>query len=576
MTSLLLEDDEERTHASPAVSESILPAVYSTGTPAIPPIASDTKEDAIYSTEEEAVAPSIDQPHHGQLTPARKTILLALFCLVQFFDGASRSGIYALTTAISEDLGIKYQDSTWILNSWSLTFATFLPISGLCADLLSAKPIFTFGVALSGLANLVTSFLPNQYAFFAVRAVSGVAGAMTVPSASRLTSHMYQGDSEEDKHRRKTGLMMLGMFGSLSNSVGIILGGAFGSIPSGGQMAGWRWFFRFSAAILLPLSAVTRKMAPNTEGTLYTAPILETTTVETKPGSYKSSRFSYVVRKLDLPAVLMLLVSIVLLTLSLTLASSNTSVMSTSKAFSSPEFLVPFLLAWPLLIGFFFWESRREKGFAMIPSSIWKTGNVSLIAFIALEPLAYWITVQLPNIQRWEAVYGESTIKAALRALPSGLAAFMPAFILPRFLPRIKLRFLLMAGMTGTIVALALFAASEGRIGKWYFAFVMPAFMIGSFTNSCAVTSVNLLVIMSVPHQMAGTASAIVSVCLQIGCSVAIAIQASFLTIYSGGLEDFRNLQISYYFQIGWIVLCLVMLGVLYRNPKLPGAAGSA
>ncbi|ODO11579.1 hypothetical protein I350_00360 [Cryptococcus amylolentus CBS 6273] len=548
-------EDDQKAH-SVALSETILPAAYSTGSPTISSaVATLPQEKGEELDDIVIIAHSHEQQ---QLTLGKKKIVLVLFCMVQFFDGAGRSGIYPLTTPIMDDLSIKYQDSTWILNAYSLTFATFLPLSGLCSDLFSAKPIYTFGVALSGLTNLATSFLPDQYAFFVIRAVSGIAAAMTVPSASRLTSHMYQGDSEEDKHRRKMGLMMLGMVGGLSNSVGIILGGAFGAIPLSGQLAGWRWFFRFSAAILLPLvSSVPRHLS------------------SLEKESAPMSRLSHIVRKLDLPAVAMLLASILLLDLSLTLASSNTTLMSSSRAYSSPEFLVPFLLSWPLLIAFFLWESRREKGMAMIPSSIWKTGNVSLIAIVALEPLAYWIIVQLPYIERWESVNHESTMSAALRALPSGIAAFMPALILPKFLPRINLRFLLIAGLTGTIVALSLFTASDGRIGKWYFAFVMPAFMIGSFSNSCAVTSVNLLVIMSVPHQMAGTASAIVQVALQIGCAIAIAIQASFLTIHPGGLEDFRNLQISYYFQMGWIVLCIAMLVVMYRRPKPSAAVGS-
>ncbi|ODN84671.1 hypothetical protein, variant [Cryptococcus amylolentus CBS 6039] len=420
-------EDDQKAH-SVALSETILPAAYSTGSPTISSaVATLPQEKGEELDDIVIIAHSHEQQ---QLTLGKKKIVLVLFCMVQFFDGAGRSGIYPLTTPIMDDLSIKYQDSTWILNAYSLTFATFLPLSGLCSDLFSAKPIYTFGVALSGLTNLATSFLPDQYAFFVIRAVSGIAAAMTVPSASRLTSHMYQGDSEEDKHRRKMGLMMLGMVGGLSNSVGIILGGAFGAIPLSGQLAGWRWFFRFSAAILLPLSAITHKLSPNTQGTLYNTPSsFDTASLEKE--SAPMSRLSHIVRKLDLPAVAMLLASILLLDLSLTLASSNTTLMSSSRAYSSPEFLVPFLLSWPLLIAFFLWESRREKGMAMIPSSIWKTGNVSLIAIVALEPLAYWIIVQLPYIERWESVNHESTMSAALRALPSGIAAFMPALILP-------------------------------------------------------------------------------------------------------------------------------------------------
>lgn len=39
--------------------------------------------------------------------------------------------------------------------------------------------------------------------------------------------------------------------------------------------------------------------------------------------------------------------------------------------------------------------------------------------------------VQLPLVERWESVDGDPPLIAALRAFPSGLAAFLPALLLP-------------------------------------------------------------------------------------------------------------------------------------------------
>lgn len=42
---------------------------------------------------------------------------------------------------------------------------------------------------------------------------------------------------------------LYGMTGSIANVSGTIIAGLFELIPTNGQMAGWRWFFRVVATI---------------------------------------------------------------------------------------------------------------------------------------------------------------------------------------------------------------------------------------------------------------------------------------------------------------------------------------
>lgn len=64
--------------------------------------------------------------------------------------------------------------------SYSVTFASFLLFWGRVADLYSAKAVFAYGFLGLGAVNLVISFMPNQFAYFIFRALSGIAGAATV------------------------------------------------------------------------------------------------------------------------------------------------------------------------------------------------------------------------------------------------------------------------------------------------------------------------------------------------------------------------------------------------------------
>lgn len=60
------------------------------------------------------------------ISPARKYILFATFCLVQFLDAISSSILFSAMPALIIDLGITEGQSTWIMSAFQLTFASFL------------------------------------------------------------------------------------------------------------------------------------------------------------------------------------------------------------------------------------------------------------------------------------------------------------------------------------------------------------------------------------------------------------------------------------------------------------------
>ncbi len=118
-----------------------------------------------------------------------------------------------------------------------------------------------------------------------------------------------------------------------------------------------------------------------------------------------------------------MLFAIVLLILGLTLGASY--------GFKTAKFLVPFLLSWPILVVFFFWEARLPEGYALIPPKTWKIPNFTILIVFALGIYPWWAVNQLPLIERFLVVNGESPIIAAVRMLPQGLAALATAMVIP-------------------------------------------------------------------------------------------------------------------------------------------------
>lgn len=265
----------------------------------------------------------------------------------------------------------------------------------------SAKPVFIIGFAGLGIANLILSFMTNRFAYFVFRALSGIFGAATIPSAYRLIPHVFE------PHERNLALTIFGVTGALANATGLIVAGFFGFITVTDQNASWRWYFRMVMILITPLALICTKAIPHTTGDMASAGL--------------STREK--IKRFDIIGTFLMLFAIILLIVGLTLGATY--------GYKTVKFLAPFLLAWPLFIGFFFWEGRLPEDEALIPPKFWSYPNLPLLSFIALGTFPIWSYPLLPFLQRWQTIDQQPTIIAAIRWLPSGIAGLILGSTVP-------------------------------------------------------------------------------------------------------------------------------------------------
>jgi len=122
-----------------------------------------------------------------------------------------------------------------------------------------------------------------------------------------------------------------------------------------------------------------------------------------------------------------MLFGIILLILGLTLGATY--------GYKTAKFLVPFLLSWPMMVGFFVWEARLPPGFALIPSNFWFIPNMNLLMLMALGVYSSWGFILIGFLERWQDVNNESPLIAAIRFLPGGISAFFIASLVPSVAP---------------------------------------------------------------------------------------------------------------------------------------------
>lgn len=227
---------------SPPADKLSVPTV-ATSVSSTPTIVSDTHA--------EKVAPALIMPPSSTDIPSpfytqrKKWALLAVFSLSFFLNCWGVAAMFIFTGPICRDLSIVVQQHSWVINSYGATFAAFLLFWGRMADIYSAKSVFVYGFIALGLMNLVLSFLADKYSFLIIRALSGIAAAAVIPAGYRLIVSIF-----EPKELGKA-LALYGMSGGLANVLGNIGAGAIDMIPATGQMVGWRWFFRITAALIV-------------------------------------------------------------------------------------------------------------------------------------------------------------------------------------------------------------------------------------------------------------------------------------------------------------------------------------
>ncbi|ORX38296.1 major facilitator superfamily domain-containing protein [Kockovaella imperatae] len=468
-----------------------------------------------------------------KLSQRHKWSLLGVFSLSLFIDIWSYSAFFIFTDPISVDLDVKFEEQSWVITAYAVTFAAFLLFWGRVSDLYSAKPVFAYGFIALGVLDLIISFLPDRYSFFVLRALSGVAGSCLIPASYRLIVAVFE------PHELGKAFTLFGMSGALANVTGILVAGFIEYIPTHGQGAPWRWFFRLLAFLILPFAV----------GSLFFIP---------KPtGAQADAGEKW--KRLDLNGSFSMLFGIVLLILGLTFGASY--------GFKTAKFLVPFLLAWPLFIFFFIWEARLPSEYAILPPAFWKIPNVAVLIVFALYVYGWWAVNFLALVETYTKVGGEKAIIAAVRLLPEGIMAGVVSIIgavYPKLVSRP--RWPITIGMVLALVGYALFA--QGATGTDYWRYIFPGGLLGSAGMMVVFNGVNVGVITAVPAETSGVAGAMLQVAFQVGSAVSLSVQSGLFTINPGSIANYKNVQASFYWQIGFGFLWLVMFLVFYRPSK--------
>ncbi|MFJ9887495.1 MFS transporter [Streptomyces sp. NPDC091287] len=147
--------------------------------------------------------------------------------------------VNVILAPIIEDLSIGSSEAQWIQESYAITLAALLLVTGRLSDLYGARRIFLLGLAVFGVTSLLAALAPGGGLLILARFVQGVGGAMMLPTSLALLNATFTGRA------RGQAFAVWGSTIGAAAAVGPLLGGRLADIS-------WRWAF----GINIPLVAL--------------------------------------------------------------------------------------------------------------------------------------------------------------------------------------------------------------------------------------------------------------------------------------------------------------------------------
>ena len=405
----------------------------------------------------------------------RRWLVLAVTVVAQFMVILDVAVVNVALPAIGSDLHFAPADLQWVVTAYSILFGGALLLGGRLADLFGRRRLFVAGVALFGVASLLSGVAWSEGSLIAFRALQGLGGALLAPAALSILVTTFTEGRERN--------LALGIWGAASGSggaVGVLLGGVLTSY------AGWSWIF----FVNLPIAAAV---------------------VATAPWLLRETRAELGHRHLDVAGAGTITAALMLLVYGITRAAE--------QGWSDVLALGTLAVAGALALAFLAIEHRSAA--PLLPLRIFRLRSLSAAngTMLAVGALAFGqfflLTLYLQEVLGYSAI--ETGLAFVGIAVPIAVASNLGQALTTRFGPRP----VLVAGLGASAVAALLFARLPA--GAHYVPDVLPGFLLGGLGLGLSFVPVTIAALTGVAPADAGVASGLINTTRQVGGSLGLA-----------------------------------------------------
>jgi len=446
---------------------------------------------------------------------ARWTLLATSFGLSMAL--LDMTAVNVAVPSIQAGLNTDVLGLSWVIDGYTLTFASLLLLSGGLGDRLGAKRLFLSGLVVFTVASAACGFAPGLGTLVFARIVQGAGAAMFMPSSLAILREAYP-HAKERAHA-------IGIWSALT-----AIAGACGPLFGGALVAslGWRSIFLLNLPVgIVAVPMVVRFVRPSPAGAR---------------------------RGFDLPAQIAGAFALALLTWAL--------IERSAFGWSSPRILLALVASAGALLAFL--ELERRSPNPILPLQLFANRTFSATASAALLYAGGFFGSVLVFSIYFQSLRGDSPIRAGLHMAAVTISFGLTSVVAGRFAGRYGTRMPILVGLSLLAAGALLFASLAQETS--FALLALPLVLIGTGAGLVA-PSMNAAILASVPPALSGIGAGVLNASRQVGTALGVAVFAS-LFHSSAPMTAVRTSLVS----AG--VLYLVALGLSLRaHGHAPAAA---
>jgi len=409
-----------------------------------------------------------------------KILTLLAMCFALFMAMLDNTVVNVALPRISQDLGSGISGLQWIVDAYTLVFASLMLTGGTLGDILGRKKLFFGGLLVFTAGSLLCGLAPSLTVLIAGRGIQGLGAALLMPGTLAILTNTFL-----DPRERAQAIGIWAGISGLALAMGPVVGGLL--VDS----LGWQSVFYLNVPIgvvALVVASVVVRESKHPEG-----------------------------RRLDLPG--QVLAAIGLGTLTYALIEAN------NYGWTSPLILALFAVAAVGMIAFVLVEIRSAS--PMLQLQFFRnptfTGGAICAAVVSfgMFGMFFFLSLFFQNVQ------GYTPLQAGLRALPNTLMIVVFAPLAGRLVGHIGSKLPMTIGLTVNAISLFLFTRVQVDTG---YGEIWPLLSMAGFGMALVMTPMTAAVMSTVPPRRAGMASATTSAGREIGGVFGIALLGAIVT----------------------------------------------
>jgi EmrB/QacA subfamily drug resistance transporter len=424
-----------------------------------------------------AVAPSepVDESVHDSIY-ARRWWILAILCLSLLIVGIDGTIVNVALPSFVRELGATSSELQWIVDAYTLVFASFLLLAGNTGDRHGRKPTLLAGLVIFGGGSLASALAGSAGVLIATRAIQGFGAAFIMPSTLSILTNVFPA---EERGRA------IGIWAGISG-----LGVAIGPITGGYLLENFWWGSIFLINVPIIIVAIL--------GTIFIVP---------NSRDHHAPKLDFVGTALSVATLVTLLYAII---------------EGPNRGWTDPVILGSFAIGVILLIGFIVWEAHSDH--PMLDISFFKNPRFSAasaavtLVFFSLFGALFFLSQYL------QFVLGYDALQSGVRLLPVAAALVIAAPLSASLVARFGTKYIVTLGLACVAASMVIFSRATTTSGYGLVALVLVVIGTGMGLAMAPATD---SIMGSLPQDKAGVGSAVNDTTREIGGALGVAVLGS-------------------------------------------------